>query len=178
MISYDLPTDDEPSRTLPPRGTLWRIGDVAAYLTLSEGSARKVLGRPTAPRPVLELSRIRLWYPPQFPHWIGVVAATAPERSPDTVGPMALTTIQPSPETLWRIGDVAAFLTLSKNAARDLLAGGGFPEPIVSVGDVRLWHASQWYGWAATAAGLVKPSDPTVDGGDELGVDDLFGRAR
>lgn len=58
-------------------------------------------------------------------------------------------------DQLWRIGDVATFLTLCENSARDVIdRENDTPRPILECGKVRLWHADQWTAWARRRAGL------------------------
>ena len=71
-MTTNTPTPPDPTletRPIPPTGRAWRIGDVAAYLTVCDRSAAKITQRADAPAPALTLGKVRLWHPEQWERW-------------------------------------------------------------------------------------------------------------
>lgn len=101
----------------------------------------------------------------------GEVLHSGPHASPGshrTGDVMTTETSAPSPamtrttatRSLWRIGDVASWLTLCENTARDICDNeADAPRPILTVGKIRIWHPAQWDAWARSRAGLDLQAD-------------------
>lgn len=71
----------------------------------------------------------------------------------------------PSTDHLWRVSDVAAFMTLCENSTREVIASApDAPKPIVTAGRVRLWAPGQWHAWAARRGGLAFDPHIAEDG--------------
>lgn len=84
-------------------------------------------------------------------------ATNTPTTTEPTTGPRL--------DHLWRITDIAAFLSVCENTARTICAEEpDTPRPIVERGSVRLWHGAQWHTWATKRAGLDTPPVTPVGG--------------
>lgn len=140
----------------PPRSRLWRIGDVAAFLTVSENTAWALL-RDVLPHPIAVTGRVRLWWPTQFDAWAAAAADLEAPPAP------SMTTAAPAVQ-LWRFADVAEFLTLCDNTARAFVdAADDTPAALITSDRLKLWHPCQWQTWAAHRAGLVVPKSDDID---------------
>lgn len=72
------PTPAPPIYEVPPTGRLWRIGDVAAYLTLCENSTRALINQELdVPAPVVVSGKVRLWSAAQWHRWTALRDGTA-----------------------------------------------------------------------------------------------------